>query len=68
MQPRIEDILPVWSENTGMYETGYYATDAYHKSKFKQFALQLQAYRKIYLLEYVSNPTSLWNQNTYKLL
>jgi len=50
---RNEDIFPIWDYDSGLYWTGYYSTDAYHKKDFRDLGRFLQGVRKIFLTSYV---------------
>jgi hypothetical protein len=43
---REEDIMPIWDYDSGLYWTGYYTTDPYHKKNYRDVGRFLYAVRK----------------------
>lgn len=65
---RSEDIFPIWDYDSGLYWTGYFTTDAYHKKNYRDLGLMLRGARKFYLPLYLSDPSSLKNKDYYQKL
>ena len=55
---RTEDIFPIWDYDSGLYWTGYYTTDPYHKKNYRDVGRFLHAVRKAFLPLYVSSPNT----------
>lgn len=51
---RTEDIFPIWDYDSGLYWTGYFTTDAYHKNDYRKMGQLLRAVRKFYLPLYLA--------------
>lgn len=68
IQYREQDIMPIWDFDSGLYWTGYYTTDPYHKKSYRDFSRFLHAVRKVFLLTYMSDSKSDQNIKSYDLL
>lgn len=55
---RTEDIFPIWDFDSGLYWTGYFTTDPYHKKIYRDSGRFLQLVRKIFTPQYLAEPTS----------
>ena len=55
---RSEDIFPIWDYDSGLYWTGYYTTDPYHKKYYRDAGRLLHASRKAYLPLYIGDHLS----------
>jgi hypothetical protein len=55
---REEDIMPIWDYDSGLYWTGYYTTDPYHKKDYRDAGRLLHLLRKAFLPTYIVNPKS----------
>lgn len=53
---REEDIMPIWDYDSGLYWTGYYTTDPYHKKIYRDCGRFLHAVRKAFALSYIQDP------------
>ena len=62
---RNEDIFPIWDYDSGLYWTGYYTTDPYHKKNYRDAGRLLHAARKAFLPTYISDPTSDNHKKSY---
>ena len=67
-QFRSEDIMPIWDYDSGLYWTGYYTTDPYHKKIYKDAGRFAQLTKKLFASTYLDNPTSQANIKAYDLL
>lgn len=65
---RSEDIFPIWDYDSGLYWTGYFTTDAYHKKDYRALGLMLRGARKFYLPLYLAAPSSPKNKDYYQKL
>lgn len=65
---RSEDIFPIWDYDSGLYWTGYFTTDAYHKKDYRNLGLLLRGARKFYLPLYLSDAKSQKNKDYYQKL
>jgi hypothetical protein len=65
---RNEDIFPIWDYDSGLYWTGYYTTDPYHKKNYRDAGRFLHAIRKLYLPIYIKDTNSLKNKRYYQKL
>lgn len=65
---RTEDIMPIWDYDSGLYWTGYYTTDPFHKKNYRDAGRYLHAIRKGFLLSYISDPQSQEHETSYKTL
>jgi hypothetical protein len=65
---RSEDIFPIWDYDSGLYWTGYFTTDAYHKKSYRDMGKLLRNARKFYLPIYLSDPNSPKNKDNYQKL
>ena len=65
---REEDIMPIWDFDSGLYWTGYYTTDPYHKKNYRDAGKYLYAARKAFLTSYLLAPNSDEHKASYKLL
>lgn len=65
---RTEDIMPIWDYDSGLYWTGYYTTDAYHKKDYRDLGRLLHGTRKIFMNIYANQPDSERNKKYYKTL
>ena len=54
VQTRSEDIFPIWDYDSGLYWTGDFASDPYHKKHYRDAGRYLQAFRKAFLPVYVN--------------
>lgn len=45
---RTEDIMPIWDYDSGLYWTGYYTTDPYHKKMYRDTSRFLNLARKAF--------------------
>ena len=68
MATRTEDIMPIWDYDSGLYWTGYYTTDAYHKKDYRDLGRYLYGTRKMFLNIYANQPTSDRNKDYYRQL
>jgi hypothetical protein len=50
---RSEDIFPIWDYDSGLYWTGYYTTDPYHKKNYRDAGRFLHAIRKFFTPYYI---------------
>lgn len=55
---REEDIMPIWDYDSGLYWTGYYTTDPYHKKIYRDAGKYLYAARKAFTPLYLLDPNS----------
>ena len=51
---REEDIFPIWDYDSGLYWTGYYTTDPYHKKNYRDAGRFLYGVRKLFLPTYTN--------------
>lgn len=65
---RSEDIFPIWDYDSGLYWTGYYTTDAYHKKDYRDLGRFLHGVRKIFVNMYANEPNSDRNKKYYQVL
>lgn len=65
---REEDIMPIWDYDSGLYWTGYYTTDPYHKKMYRDAGRFLYAARKAFTSSYISDSESPIHKESYKLL
>ena len=65
---RTEDIFPIWDYDSGLYWTGYFTTDAYHKKDYRDLGRLLRATRKVFMTMYVGEPKSDKNKKYYQTL
>ena len=65
---RTEDIMPIWDYDSGLYWTGYYTTDAYHKKDYRDLGRYLYGTRKMFMNIYANQPDSDRNKEYYKQL
>ncbi len=49
---REEDIMPIWDYDSGLYWTGYYTTDPYHKKNYRDAGRFLYGVRKFLVPSY----------------
>ena len=54
--------MPIWDYDSGLYWSGYYTTDAYHKKSYRDLGRLLHATRKIFINEYATEPESSRNK------
>jgi hypothetical protein len=59
---RTEDIFPIWDYDSGLYWTGYFTTDAYHKKDYRVMGQLLRGARKFFLPIYLAQPDTLRNK------
>lgn len=52
---REEDIFPIWDYDSGLYWTGYFTTDPYHKKFYRDTGRFLSVARKAYLPGFLLN-------------
>lgn len=50
---REEDIFPIWDYDSGLYWTGYYTTDPYHKKNYRDAGRFLYGVRKFLLPSFI---------------
>jgi hypothetical protein len=50
--------MPIWDYDSGLYWTGYYTTDPYHKKNYRDAGRYLYAARKAFAPAYISYPNS----------
>lgn len=55
---RQEDIMPIWDYDSGLYWTGYYTTDPFHKKNYRDAGKYLYAARKAFASSYILDPNS----------
>jgi len=55
---REEDIMPIWDYDSGLYWTGYYTTDPFHKKNYRDAGRYLHAARKAFAPSYMADPSS----------
>lgn len=60
--------MPIWDYDSGLYWTGYYTTDPYHKKNYRDAGRYLHAARKAFAPLYIADPNSQKNKDRYKLL
>jgi hypothetical protein len=60
--------MPIWDYDSGLYWTGYYTTDPFHKKGYRDAGRYLAAARKIFAPFYIVYPNSSLHNNSYKLL
>lgn len=60
--------MPIWDYDSGLYWTGYYTTDPYHKKIYKDAGRFAQLTRKLFTSVYLDNPKSQANIKSYDLL
>lgn len=60
--------MPIWDYDSGLYWTGYYTTDPYHKKNYRDAGRYLHSVRKVFTPSYISDPNSQKNKNAYNLL
>jgi hypothetical protein len=65
---RSEDIFPIWDYDSGLYWTGYFTTDAYHKKGYRDLGRYLHGVRKVFLGAYIEQPKIQKNIEYYQLL
>lgn len=68
MVTRSEDIFPIWDYDSGLYWTGYFTTDAYHKKDYRDLGRFLHGVRKIFANMYLEQPQSDKNKKYYQQL
>lgn len=51
--------MPIWDYDSGLYWTGYYTTDQYHKKIYRDAGRYLYAVRKAFTPFYIQEPNSL---------
>ena len=65
---RTEDIFPIWDYDSGLYWTGYFTTDPFHKKNYRDAGRFLHAARKAFLPAYVGDPSSTNHKQAYENL
>lgn len=65
---RSEDIFPIWDYDSGLYWTGYFTTDAFHKKNYRDMGRLLRGVRKLYLPHYRADPSAAKQKNYYAKL
>ena len=65
---RSEDIFPIWDYDSGLYWTGYFTTDAYHKKDYRDMGRLLRGVRKFFLPAYLAQPNILKHKQHYQKL
>ena len=65
---RSEDIFPIWDYDSGLYWTGYYTTDPYHKKNYRDAGRFLHAVRKGFLPLYINSPSTQSHKDQYQAL
>lgn len=65
---RNEDIFPIWDYDSGLYWTGYYTTDPYHKKYYRDAGRLLHAARKAFLPLYIADPKKPDHVEGYEIL
>lgn len=65
---REEDIMPIWDYDSGLYWTGYYTTDPFHKKNYRDAGRYLHAARKAFAPAFISDPRSEDHKESYRLL
>lgn len=60
--------MPIWDYDSGLYWTGYYTTDPYHKKNYRDAGRFLYVARKAFVPLYLLAPGSAENVLNYKLL
>lgn len=68
MQSREEDIFPIWDYDSGLYWTGYFTTDPYHKKIYRDSGRFLQMARKMFVSTYLGDPKSVANVEHYEMI
>lgn len=68
VQFRQSDIFPIWDYDSGLYWTGYFTTDPYHKKKYRDYGRLLAVSRKAFLPIYLADNKSLSLRNAYERL
>ena len=63
-----EDIMPIWDYDSGLYWTGYFTTDPYHKKKYRDYGRLLAVSRKAFVPAYLTSTTSEQVTKAYNLL
>ena len=63
---RNQDIFPIWDYDSGLYWTGYFTTDAYHKKDYRDISRYLHGVRKLFVNTYLNDPDTDKNKNYYK--
>lgn len=63
---REEDIFPIWDFDSGLYWTGYFTTDPYHKKIYRDSGRFLQLVRKLFLPQYLKNASSTESVRQYE--
>lgn len=58
--------MPIWDYDSGLYWTGYYTTDPFHKKQYRDSGRMLSALRKAFLPIYISDPNNTINKQTYQ--
>lgn len=59
---REEDIFPIWDYDSGLYWTGYFTTDPFHKKNYRDLGRLLQGLRKAFLPLHLYDVNSLKNK------
>ena len=60
-----QDIFPIWDYDSGLYWTGYYTTDPYHKKMYRDCGRFLHGVRKAFLPLYIQDKNSTFSKNSY---
>lgn len=60
--------MPIWDYDSGLYWTGYYTTDQFHKKNYRDAGRYLYAARKMFTPLYISDSHSDSHKDSYKLL
>jgi hypothetical protein len=68
MDSRSEDIFPIWDYDSGLYWTGYFTTDPFHKKHYRDAGRFLQMVRKIFVSTYTGDEKSVANIEKYELI
>ncbi len=60
--------MPIWDYDSGLYWTGYYTTDQFHKKYYRDAGRYLYAGRKIFTPAYIADPKSDSHIKSYRIL
>lgn len=63
---RQQDIMPIWDYDSGLYWTGYYTTDPFHKKHYRDAGRYLHSARKAFTPLYLMSPNTQKNKQNYK--
>jgi hypothetical protein len=65
---REEDVFPIWDYDSGLYWSGYYTTDPYHKKDYRDAGRFLYGVRKFLVPSYVKEESVEGLKDEYEIL